>query len=246
MNLLLDLGNSRCKFALLENHDIKKYAIKPYSKADKLTVIASLLRNCQVLHKVIVCSVLGEALNRQLIDLLDSHEIHDYYFLRPAAQSFGIRLRYHNPAQLGADRLAAMIAANAKFSGNKCIIDCGTAITIDVLDVHGVHQGGVILPGFASMWRALSAHTNIQGDAITGNFNITAHSTQDAMYTGCLTAVAGGIQHAVNAMQSRHAAFDQIIITGGDADLILPLLSLDLIREPTLVLDGLHAICERP
>lgn len=239
MNLLLDLGNSRCKFAIVENNVIKKYGVQPYHKTNKLSAIKPLLHEHSNSNKVIICSVLDETFDNQLIELLASHQIHDYYFLDPAVDSFGILLGYQNPNQLGTDRLAAMIAANKKFKGNTCIVDCGTAITIDALNPKGIHQGGVILPSLTSMRQALFVDTDIQHYEADGSFNIVANNTHDAIYTGCLSAVIGGIEHIVNTMQAHYDSFDQIILTGGDAELLIPMLTQQVVYEPNLVLDGL-------
>ncbi len=242
MNLLLDLGNSRCKFAILEKYDIKKYGAHPYHKANRLSVIDSLLHEFNNLKKVIVSSIFDENFNHQLIKSLTSHKINDYYFLDPAKDCFGIQMTYLNPSQLGADRLAALIAANEKFSGNKCIVDCGTAITIDALAANGMHRGGVIFPSLASMQQALFIDTNIKHNDQDGSFNIFANSTPDATYTGCLSAVIGGIQHVVNTMRAHFDTFDQIIITGGDAEQIMPMLAQKVVHDEKLVLDGLMII----
>lgn len=242
MNLLLDLGNSRCKFAILEKDVIKKYGIQPYHKENRHSVIETLLFENNNLKKAIVCSVLDEKFNHQLLMILNSHKINDCYFLDPATESFGIQLAYLDPSQLGADRLAALIAANENYSGNKCIVDCGTAITIDALDVNGMHHGGVILPSLISMQKALSVDTNVEYNEADGSFNIFANTTQDAIYTGCLSAVIGGIQHVVNSMQAHYDAFDQIIITGGDAEQIMYMLAHKVVHDEKLVLDGLMIV----
>ena len=242
MNLLLDLGNSRCKFAILEKDVVKKYGIKQYYKENRHSVIEALLHEYINLNKAIVSSVFDEKFNQQLIMILNSHKINDCYLLDPATESFGIQLAYLDPSQLGADRLAALIAANEKYSGNKCIIDCGTAITIDALDMNGMHRGGVILPSLASMQKALSVDTNIEYNESGGRFNIFANTTQDAIYTGCLSAVIGGIQHVVNTMQAHYDTFDQIIITGGDAEHIMSMLAHRTVHNEKLVLDGLMIV----
>lgn len=242
MNLLLDLGNSRCKFAILEKDVIKKYGIQPYHKENRHFVIEALLHENKNLKKAIVCSVFDEKFNHQLIKLLNSHNINDYYLLDPATESFGIRLAYLDPNQLGADRLAALIAANEKYSGNKCIVDCGTAITIDALDVNGMHRGGVIVPSLTSMQQALSVDTNIKYNEAGGSFNIFANTTQDATYTGCQSAVIGGIQHVVNTMQTHYDTFDKIVITGGDAEHIMSMLAHKVVHDEKLVLDGLMIV----
>ena len=241
MSLLLDFGNSRCKFQIVGQKDIEEHGVWFYPETNKPAVIKPLLHDHRIKNKVIVCSVLDDQFNNQLVELLERFAV-DYYFLDPEVRTFGIQLGYQNPGHLGADRLAALIAANNKFTGKKCIIDCGTAITIDALDANGAHLGGMIFPGFISMQQALSVNTDIKCGTPNGRFSVFSNTTQDAIYTGCLSSVAGGIAYAVNLMQTHSESFDHVIITGGNAEQIIPSLSLNVGHESKLVLDGLMIV----
>ena len=243
MNVLLDLGNSRCKFAVLGGSVPEVYGALPYSESKRLVVVESVLRQYSGPDRILVCSVLGHNLREQLVQLFMSHQVEDCFFLDcSSADSFGIRLGYRNPGELGADRLAAMIAANAKYHGDTCIVDCGTAVTVDALGTGGIHHGGVIFPGLMSMRTALAADTSIDFDEETDSFEVAPGSTRGAIYTGCLSAVAGGIERVVRTMQDRYGSFDQVILTGGDAKLLEPLLTCKTVHEPYLVLDGLKHV----
>lgn len=187
----------------------------------------------------------GEKLNHELKKLLRRQVIHDYYFIEPQTDSFGVQIGYADPSQMGPDRLAVMIAANEKFKGNKCIVDCGTAVTVDVLDADGIHQGGIIFPGIISMQRAMYVETGVaycEGDV---RVEVLADNTSDALYAGCLTAVAGGIRQAINIMQKQCGFFDLIAITGGDAELVLPMFTEKVLHQPEMVLDGLMIVSEK-
>lgn len=239
MKALLDLGNSRCKFAILKPEKVDTFGALPYRDGDRLDIIASVLQPYDPLDRVVVCSVLGKGLNEQLQERFPASR---FYFLDPSENCFGVTSAYDDPGALGADRLAVLIAAKARYPGSTCIVDCGTAVTVDVLDKGGVHHGGVIFPGFGSMRAALELDTTMDLDEEVGRLAIPAASTQDAIYTGCLSAVAGGISRAVDGMQAEGAAFDQIILTGGDAKLLLPLLAQKVIHEPHWVLEGLKHV----
>ena len=242
MNLLLDIGNSRCKFAILEKNKTREHGAIAYSSNNKTSKIEVLLQKNKVINKVIICSVLNDEFNQKLIETFSAHQINDYYFLDPVVKTFGVQLCYPDPANLGADRLAALIGANVKHKGNKCIIDCGTAITIDAIDAEGRHQGGVIIPGITAMHAALSSNTDIPQNNRGGSYNVLSNSTQDAIYTGCISAVVGGIEYAVDKMQEHRNMFDKIIITGGDAEMLIPMIALKVEHEPRLVLNGLSII----
>ena len=245
MKLLLDLGNSRCKFAVVKKNVPDVFGALPYHEHTRLAVIDNVLRQHGKPDMVMVCSVLAPALNQRLEQLLTSHQVDSYFFLKSSGIDCGIRPGYQNPDELGADRLAAMVAANAKYRGNTCIVDCGTAVTVDALGTGGIHHGGVIFLGFMSMQAALFANTNLEVSPGAANFAVAADCTQDAIYSGCQYAIAGGIERVVRMMQNQYGLFDQIILTGGDAVRFAPLLTCQMVHEPHLVLDGLKHVSER-
>lgn len=246
MKLLLDLGNSRCKFAVVEKGKIEKYHTQSYGPFGKLYSVKSLCDKYADASGIIIGSVLSEEMNSQIKETLLKDGAKNIYFLNPVENSFDVKLAYANPSALGVDRVAAMIAANEKYSGNTCVIDCGTAVTLDVIDATGVHQGGVILPGVASMRKALLANTKIAiDDEMKVEFNVLSSNSENAIHTGCISAVAGGIEYVVNKMASDYDSFDQVVLTGGDAGRINSYLSLAVQMDDTLVLDGLNVVSQK-
>ena len=239
MKALLDLGNSRCKFAILDPEAKDTFGALPYQNGNRLEVIASVLQPYEQVDRVVVCSVLDRELNGRLQEQFPASR---FYFLNPSENCFGVTSAYEDPGALGADRLAALIAAKVRYPGSTCIVDCGTAVTVDALDQSGVHRGGVIFPGFGSMRAALEMDTAIDVKEDAGSFAVPATSTWDAIYSGCLSAVAGGIMQAIDRMQAEGTPFDQVILTGGDAELLVSRLTQEVIHEPHWVLEGLRHV----
>ena len=99
-----------------------------------------------------------------------------------------------------------------------CVIDCGTAITIDVVDAAGIHQGGLIAPGIDMMRRSLAQDTAAIGPIRTGG-RATALLARDT--TGCVNS---GVMHMAGALIDRvtgdAAGYGNLeaVITGGDAE----------------------------
>ena len=245
MKLLLDLGNSRCKYAVLEPGVPDEYGALAYHDGRRLEVIVSVLEKYGAADRVVLCSVLDSNVNDQLLQWLAANKPGEFFFLDTSVRCFGISIGYQDPGALGADRLAALIAAHEQFQGSTCIVDCGTAVTVDALDQGGIHRGGTIFPGVRSMQAALLADTDMNVDHDAVQLVMPANSTRDAIYTGCLSAVAGGVDRIVHGMQGQHNPFDQVILTGGDAELLIPLLSQDIIHKPYWVLEGLKCVCRR-
>ncbi|MEM7401065.1 MAG: type III pantothenate kinase [Pseudomonadota bacterium] len=250
MKLLIDLGNSRCKYAVMQQDGSMEYGIQNYSPFGKLYSVKSLCDKFGDTEGVIICSVLSEKMNNEIKTTLVEKDGRDVFFLQPNENSFGIDLKYNDPSTMGADRLAALISAHEKYLGNSCIIDCGTAVTVDFLNAKGVHQGGVILPGYKTMGKALLANTKIKIKQASEGFNLLANSTEAAIYTGCVSAVVGGIEYVVNKSTSDYDAFEQIILTGGASEKVNEYFSksfqeLPLLLDANLLLDGLKVVAER-
>ncbi len=250
MKLLIDLGNTRCKFAVMQQDGSMEYGVQDYSPFGKLYSVKSLNDKYNDAEKVIISSVLSDKMNADILSRLVDQDGRDVYFLQPFENSFGIQLIYDDLSTMGADRVAGLISAHEKHVGNSCIIDCGTAVTIDAIDEKGVHQGGVILPGYISMQRALVGNTKIKTNQEIEEFNLHANTTEVAIYTGCVSAVVGGIEYVVNKMASYYDSFQQIVLTGGAAEKVnvhfsKSFKSMPLLLDDNLVLDGLKVVAQR-
>jgi len=245
VKLLLDLGNSRCKFAIVESSNVEKYDTQNYGPFGKLYSVKSLSDQYSNASGIIISSVLSEEMNLQIQETLLGDGSKNVYFLAPAENIFGVKLAYRDLTSLGVDRVAALIAVNEKYSGNTCIVDCGTAVTIDAIDAKGVHQGGVILPGVESMRKALLSNTKIEIDVEAEvEFDVLSKTTESAIHSGCVSAVVGGIEYVINKMSFGYDSFDQVVLTGGDAERIRTYFSQSVHVDETLVLDGLKVVSQ--
>jgi type III pantothenate kinase len=167
-------------------------------------------------------------------------------FVRPAAMAAGVVNGYTVPETLGADRWAALIAARHTHSGAVCVIDCGTAITIDLLDASGCHRGGLIAPGIGMMKHALRTATAGIGAAdgaeqagASASSIPLARATQEAVSSGVLYMARAMLEHAIIDIQAACGVETAIVMTGGDATRLLPLGGIQPLKEPDLVLNGL-------
>jgi type III pantothenate kinase len=163
----------------------------------------------------------------------------------------GLRNGYVQAHRLGSDRWCALLGAWRLQTDAVCVVDVGTAMTIDVVNNGGVHLGGLIVPGLTMMRQCL-----IQGTAKLGQALDLDEQSLDAPsgLLGCNTAqaVAGGSLWSLAASVERLRAQGtdlvggdmRCIITGGDAQQLLPLLSGDWQWMPDLVLRGLLAYCD--
>ncbi len=149
----------------------------------------------------------------------------------------GVINAYRDPAQLGCDRFASLIAARHRYPSQPLlVVTAGTATTIDALDASGRFSGGMILPGLGTMARSLALNT-AQLPAVDDATlrHLFADNTRDAIISGCLHAQVGAIAQALAQLPDARC-----ILSGGAARYIAPHLPIPAEQIDNLVLHGLH------
>lgn len=158
--------------------------------------------------------------------------------IRAQAVQCGVRNGYADPGQLGPDRWAAMIAARHLHPGHDLlVVQSGTATTIDNLDAGGHFRGGLILPGLDLMLDALARNTAGLAHQ-RGKMTIFPDNTADAMFSGALNAIAGAVERSYQRLANQPLC----LLSGGDTDILLPLLNIPAHKADNLVLQGLLRI----
>lgn len=231
MYLLIDAGNTRLKYAC---HDGLLWRHQCATTLDAFTGF-DLPDGFRARHCVIA-NVAGAHMAEKLRAALTALDC-SVEWLQASITRCGVRNAYHDTASLGVDRWAAAIAA-WQFIGQEClIVSAGTATTIDYLSAEGVFQGGCILPGLSTMLESLPRNT--AGLPLAqGQWQMPPRNTHDAITTGCLLAQTG----AILQMAARLAPAAPILLTGGNAERLLPHLGPRAQIQPGLILDGLLCI----
>ena len=243
-SLLFDIGNTRLKWGVLKGGEIKRTGNMSHARlrdAGFNALTAKIPRNVDT---ILISNVAGAAFGSRIAGVLGMHCNADVHFARSAKRGYGITNAYRSVRNLGVDRWVAMIGARAEFSTALCVIDAGTAVTIDVIDRSGAHLGGQIVPGLALMCQALDDATSdihvSKAKLATPRDGIAAfgRGTRQAVQYGAHAAVCGAIERAAATM--RRAGYrPKIVLTGGDASRILKQLDGRVIHRPNLVLQGL-------
>ena len=237
MNLILDIGNTRVKWALFEDDTLTLQGIVSPD---------SLPRLCR--QHSWSCAAVCPSGQADLSPLtLSGRPVH---ILGPDSR-LPIAVDYATPRTLGPDRIASACGAWKLFpNANSLIIDAGTCITIDFVDASGTYRGGAILPGLDMKFRALHTFTarlplleNVEGS----NHIVTGRSTAESITAGVLTATRFAVQGFIQHYTSLHGAVN-ILLTGGDSARLwasgspsLPSASF----HPDLVLTGLNVILKQ-
>lgn len=248
--LLVDAGNTRLKWAWLAAGQRSEQQAKSYpAGADTIeaaqVIIAELLKEFAV-QRLVIVHVLGDLFSAGLQQVCRAHNC-ELALISSAANTYGIKLAYPNPAHLGADRLVGLAAARALANYKAAIIiDCGTAVTVDALTADGIHLGGLITPGLSLLSDVLIRRTKAKHmDALLfDNPKIFTDNTAAAMGSGCLFSLVGTIEGICQRMQHQMTEQPLKIICGGDAARVHTLLRGDFMLRPAALMDGLQAIAE--
>lgn len=243
-SLLFDVGNTRVKWGVADDGRILRTgsAIRDSLKSSGFSALTNRLP--RRVDAVLVSNVAGAGFGSRLSSVIGIHCDTEVHFAHAEKSAFGVTSAYRQPRRLGVDRWVAMIGARSEFKGALCVVDAGTALTIDAMDSKGRHLGGQIIPGLAMMGRVLADDTSDIGSPskvtkdVTRGMGMFANSTRQAVQAGALNAVCGAIERAETVMRS--AGFrPRIILTGGDASRILKQLDDKVLHRPHLVLQGL-------
>lgn len=246
MKLLIDAGNTRLKWAF--DADMQMHAVA--HEGDIATALAGEFPNASYCAKastptaIWASNVLGDRGEAAIRQFAQQRFGIAPRFVRAQAQACGVTNRYSEPARLGADRWAALVGARHFYRGACCVVNCGTAVTVDALDADGVFLGGAILPGLTLARAALAQGAAMLGAAgASQTHGVFPLTTADAIASGAFYAAVGGIE-TLFARMSHQLPGARCVLSGGDAEAIAAALSIPTIVDVALVLKGLRVIAE--
>jgi type III pantothenate kinase len=242
--LLVDIGNSRVKWARLERGVLGDQRAAPHAGWTASDWRARLFDDGPV-DAVLVATVAGRESAAALSAATRLATGRDPRFVTTGREAAGVRSAYADPALLGVDRWLAVIGAFHCIRGACVVADIGTAATIDVVAADGRHRGGFIVPGPALMVSSLVSGTSdlgarheSSGPASAARF---ADNTRDAMERGCRLAVAALIDRSVEEATDEAGPL-ALLLTGGAAADVQPYLRCPVESRPDLVLRGLAVL----
>jgi type III pantothenate kinase len=157
----------------------------------------------------------------------------------------GLKMHYNDPAEVGSDRIADMIAARESYRCPLAIVDLGTATNITVLDANGVYIGGLIAPGLALSAKALShAAARLPTVEIGLPASVIGKNTHDAMQAGFVLGETARIDGLIEMIWDEIGEEGEVIVTGMDAGAVAEVLAHDVHVDDTLTLRGLGLLYE--
>jgi len=232
---LFDLGNTRLKCAPLEADGSRGAAIAISHRDTDVAAAMAQVLPARIEAAYLASVVRGELRAAVLAALASRCERISLATTLP--RFGGVTVGYPQPRQLGVDRFLAMLAVHADSSAAALVCGVGTALTIDLLDRHGQHHGGLIAPSPTTMREALHARAP-QLPLHEGGYRQFADNTADALAGGCEGAALGLIERSLQAARSRLGELPTVHLHGGGAEALLPQLPASRC-SPDLVLDGM-------
>jgi type III pantothenate kinase len=239
MNLLIDIGNSRLKWALWNDGVLGQSKAMAHDSRLASDTFDSAWGALPRPERVVVSNVMGNRIAAELRQWVTQRWQLKVEYLGSTKQAAGITNGYRDVAQLGVDRWAAIVAAYCMIGEACLVVDCGSATTLDVIDNDGCHRGGLIIPGVRLMMHSLTMNTEqISIISLSNKTSGLGQSTAEAITLGVVESAVALVASTRRKWASATGGEIEIIITGGDAATMLDAAHFPCRHAPDLVLQG--------
>lgn len=242
MKLVVDIGNSRIKWAGLGAAGLAPGAAATRSEPVEAMLEAT-LGDITAPSDILICSVAGRNFDDRLERWMVARWGRRPGWFRSAPETMGIVNGYPEPAQLGADRWAAVIGARGLLRGPLGVIDCGTALTLDVVDGDDRHLGGLIAPGLELAQQSLLTSTANVRAAAARAAGVLGRSTAECVANGTSLGLAGALERWMREVDGSVEGIAWLA-TGGAWPRMRATISRSIEYDPDLVLRGLARVLE--
>jgi type III pantothenate kinase len=236
MNLVVDIGNSRIKYAFFEDGIIQSQNSVEPSASETICHDVWMNKGTRA-----ILSASGKLDDSFLQKLKNEMEVivFDHNTKLP------VTIAYDTPETLGKDRIAGAVAAWKMFPGeSSLIIDMGTCITTNIINAKGEYLGGTISPGVQMRTKAMAAFTeNLPLVDLELPKELIGRNTITALQNGVIRGTYYEIQTFIDNVKPIFG-INNVILTGGDAKIFGNLLNFEIFALPNLVLSGLHEILQ--
>ena len=246
MILTIEIGNSTITLGGVEGSDIRfecrintdRVKTSDTYCIDLKTLFEIYGIDMASIEGVIIASVVPQVLNSvrtAIRKLLNTEPL----VMGPGLKT-GLDIRLENPGQMGADLVAADVAALSEHKPPLIIIDMGTATTMAVLDPNGAHLGGCVCPGVKISLEALTGNTSLlPGIQLDSPKQALGRNTADAMRSGIMFGTASMLDGMIDRFRAETGWDFTIVATGGLAKRIVPLCHNEIVYDRHLIIKGL-------
>lgn len=257
----IDMGNTRLKWRLMSGDKLVEQGAFSWADYDSFapgagatsSIWERVAPHCVSLGRVRVGSVAGAERNQALAAWVREKWGIETEFAQTSAAAAGVRNSYEDPSRMGVDRWLAAVAAYQRVAKACLVVDCGSAVTVELIDATGQHLGGYIVPGLRLMRRALFNDTDAVkvGSQPLPEVLAPGKDTAAAVNNGLPQMVLGLIERAYRQLELTQPgeAEDtavQVLVTGGDGRVLIAHLDRSIGENAEfvadLVLDGLAIV----
>lgn len=247
MTLVIDIGNTNIVSGIYKEDKLTWFArfkTDKFRTSEEYYALLSAIKqnewDTQSIKAVVLASVVPD------MTRLWQHLIRKYFSLEPilinAYALLGITFLVEDPGFIGADLIANAFAAWKKYNSSCIVIDLGTATTIQLISKEGCFMGASIAPGVKTASLQLFEKAALLSEIeLTAPPHILGTNTTDALLSGIVKGNALMVESFILQIKQYYQTLQPytVILTGGVADLLAPLIpSVDIV-DKTLTIDGL-------
>lgn len=252
MLLVFDIGNSNIVLGTYEGKKLLRHwriSTDRQKTGDEYGMLINNLFRFQGIRMSDVTAIIISSVVPPLVVPL-AKMCERYFRLRPLIVGpgikTGIKLKYENPREIGADRIVNSVGAYEQFGGPLIVVDIGTATTFDIVAENGDYLGGVIAPGIGISSEALFQRAaQLPRVALVTPRTVICRNTVNAMQAGVIFGFVGQIDEIVRRIKAEMKQDMRVIATGGMAKMISrESKTIDKV-DNFLTLTGLRVLYER-
>jgi type III pantothenate kinase len=252
MLLVIDVGNTNTVLGVFEEKELQAQWRLSTNRGQTADEYGILIRNLFELDGIqfdriagIMIASVVPTLDPVLEEMAEKYFHLDAVFLGPGTRT-GMLIRYDNPQEVGADRIADAVAAYEKYGGPCVVVDFGTGINFDVVSEKGEYLGGAIAPGIGIAAEALFQRAaRLPRVEIREPLKVIGSNTVGSMQSGLFYGAVGAVDGILDHLCAALAKKPKVIATGGQASLIAAASKYKPPVDSSLTLDGLRIIYER-
>ena len=244
MLLAVDVGNTQTVFGLFrdgELGDTRRIATEADRTGDELAALLSALIDVESVEGICLASSVP-ALVHSYEDFASQWASAPILVVGPGTKT-GLAIRYDDPREVGADRIANAVGARERYGAPCIVVDFGTSTNFDVLSRDGEFVGGVLAPGIEVSMDALFARA---ARLYTVDFStpptVIGKTTGGALQSGLVYGFTGQVDEIVTRIRGELGMDARAVASGGLADLIAPHSRTIETVDPFLTLEGLRLI----
>lgn len=234
MNLIIDIGNSSAKLAVIEENIILK---KITCTGKSITSNVKKLRKEYTIKNCIISSVSKFDMTK----LKGFEGINNVIQLNHHTKIPFVN-EYNSPSTLGVDRIALASAAITNFpKQNVLVIDAGTCLTYDFISSNNEFLGGAISPGIVLRYKSLHDYTANLPRLEQDQYELIGKDTESAIHSGVLNGLIQEIDGVIGQYKKNYQNLT-VVLTGGDTNFLAKKLKSTIFANPNFLLEGLNSI----